>query len=56
MSSAKQRLWGGVLGVALGVVTGCHSVPSNATRDIPAGEQTRAELGIYQWHFVVDRG
>src|SRR5689334_12771240 len=57
MQKANNLLLGtlvGVLGLALGVGAGCQSGPKESSRDIPASAQTRAELGIYKWHFVVD--
>jgi hypothetical protein len=59
MNKANNVLLGslvGVLGLALGIGAGCQSGPKESSRDIPASAQTRAELGIYKWHFVVDDG
>src|SRR5215471_3752132 len=59
MSSSNNVLWGGIVGafgVALGIAAGCQSEPKDSTRDIPASAETRSELGIYKWHFVVDDG
>src|SRR5262245_45970953 len=59
MRSSTNLLWGGIVGafgVALGIAAGCQSGAKESSRDIPAGPQTQAELGIYKWHLVVDDG